>query len=449
MRIFVSSSFEDLREYREAAIRVLRQLGHEVLVMEDMVAGTAAPLVKVIEMVDRSEAFVGLFAWRYGYIPGRLDADGTTTIADPPIGLDVSGAVYGETSVTHYEYLRAKERDLPILAFLLHESVPLTPIHIDGFDRTRIGAPTDASRIRDLRSELQTEKVISWFNSPSDLEARVAAAITMVGLSQQIDVQQAASIGVGAGDQSVLDSAGYSISQAIAAVGDRQRVIKIDLADTWWSTRLFLVAVLANRLTQVRRIVVVRRLLQPPPTNSGVWNDTPPVAFVGQIGTAAIVSTIGAMSPVYGRFLEWMRHQPDGTNDDVFATSQTYLHKGWAGAFTNTLAAPKGRPTRTAAANAHEAERGAKVDVTASLLRRWFGDAMLSQPVEIADLKRASIVDLMRLLDYPNDFVPVLSARLPDADEPTGRIEVIDRSVLTSRLAHSYLTELKERARSK
>jgi hypothetical protein len=34
MRIFVSSTFEDLREHRGAAIRVLRQLGHEVLAME-------------------------------------------------------------------------------------------------------------------------------------------------------------------------------------------------------------------------------------------------------------------------------------------------------------------------------------------------------------------------------------------------------------------------------
>ncbi len=69
MRIFVSSSFEDLREHRAAAIRVLRQLGHEVLAMEDMIAGSAAPLAKVLEMVDRSEAYVGVFAWRYGYVP--------------------------------------------------------------------------------------------------------------------------------------------------------------------------------------------------------------------------------------------------------------------------------------------------------------------------------------------------------------------------------------------
>ena len=54
MRIFVSSSFEDLRDHRSAAIRVLRQLGHEVLAMEDMVAGAAAPLAKVLEsMIPR------------------------------------------------------------------------------------------------------------------------------------------------------------------------------------------------------------------------------------------------------------------------------------------------------------------------------------------------------------------------------------------------------------
>jgi hypothetical protein len=51
-----------------AAVRVLRQLGHEVVAMEEMVAGAAAPLSKVIEMVDRSEAYVGIFAWRYGYV---------------------------------------------------------------------------------------------------------------------------------------------------------------------------------------------------------------------------------------------------------------------------------------------------------------------------------------------------------------------------------------------
>jgi Domain of unknown function (DUF4062) len=92
MRIFVSSSFEDLKEHRAAAIRVLRQLGHQVLAMEDMTAGTSAPLSKVLEMVDRSEAYVGIFAWRYGYSPKQ---------AAPPAQAvriaNVTGATPGET----------------------------------------------------------------------------------------------------------------------------------------------------------------------------------------------------------------------------------------------------------------------------------------------------------------------------------------------------------------
>jgi hypothetical protein len=84
--------------------------------MEDLVALSAAPLTKVLEMVDRSEAYVGIFAWRYGYIsrPG--------TPATPPVQPpDVDGATYGETSITHYEYLRAVRRKLPVMAFLLDE----------------------------------------------------------------------------------------------------------------------------------------------------------------------------------------------------------------------------------------------------------------------------------------------------------------------------------------
>jgi len=143
MRIFVSSSFEDLREHRAAAIRVLRQLGHEVLAMEDMIAGTTAPLAKVLEMVDRSEAYVGIFAWRYGYISAQA--------ADPPapatIKIPVEGAVDGQTSITHYEYLRAVQRKIPVMAFLLDENYPWPPQLIDGFDTTRTRAPANADNI--------------------------------------------------------------------------------------------------------------------------------------------------------------------------------------------------------------------------------------------------------------------------------------------------------------
>ena len=253
MRIFVSSSFEDLREHRAAAIRVLRQLGHEVLAMEDMLAGSAAPLAKVVEMVDRSEAYVGVFAWRYGHVPVRAAAAPAPAATPAPV---VDGAKPGETSITHYEYLRAVQRKIPVMAFLLDEHTPWPPKLIDGFEQGGAQAPANADKIRALRLVLQNERVVSWFTTPSDLEARVSAAVTMAGLTRQLDLQPATALPPGtgvAGDS----SAEFGIRQAIIAAGDQQRALKIDLATTWWSTRLYLIASLAQRLTQARRILVV------------------------------------------------------------------------------------------------------------------------------------------------------------------------------------------------
>jgi hypothetical protein len=256
MRIFVSSSFEDLKDHRASAIRVLRQLGHEVIAMEDMTAGSLAPLAKVLEMVDRSEAYVGIFAWRYGYAP-QVGAE------SPPV---VAGATPGQTSVTDYEYLHAIERGLPVMAFLLDERWPWPPEFVDGFDQTRAGAQPNTNRIRALRLALQQERVVSWFTTPTDLEARVSAAVTTAGLTNQLDLQAAAALPPGAGVAGD-SSAEQGITQATITAGDHQRALKIDLATTWWSTRLYLIASLAQRLTQARRILVADASTQPQATN--------------------------------------------------------------------------------------------------------------------------------------------------------------------------------------
>jgi hypothetical protein len=432
MRIFVSSSFEDLREHRAAAIRVLRQLGHEVLAMEDMIAGSAAPLAKVLEMVDRSDAYVGIFAWRYGYVPANEPRPPTATKI--PV---VDGAIEGETSITHYEYLRAVQRKLPVLAFLLDEHCPWPPQFIDGFDKSRAQAPVSADKIRAVRQLLQQERIVSWFTTPTDLEARVSAAVTMAGLTSQLDLQPATAlppyIGV-PGDT----SAEHGITQAIIDAGDHQHALKIDLATTWWSTRLYLIATLANRLTQARRVIVVDTTSLPLPSAAGVPTGTPPQRleerFIGQLSTNTIVSAIGAKLPALRTFEEGLQKRSIEYSD--VRSEIGGILDGWRSAFGDVL-------------GVHANERTGKVDLTAELLRRWFGDAMLQQPVHITDLRRASVVDLLRLLDYPNDYVPVLTRHDPAAeDQPaTERVDVVDKSALNARLARSYLVELLDRAR--
>jgi Domain of unknown function (DUF4062) len=424
MRIFVSSTFEDLREHRAASIRILRQLGHEVLAMEDLVAASAAPLGKVLDMVDRCEAYVGVFAWRYGYVPGR---DPSPVPQTPPP--KVAGANYGTTSITHYEYLRALERKLPVMAFLLDEQCPWPPQLIDGFDTTRPQAPTNVGDIRALRLQLQQERVVSWFTTPADLEARVSAAVTMAGLTSQLDLQAATALDPNAGVPTSDSSGEDGIKKAIVnAAENQQHALKISLATTWWSTRLYMIAAFAEPLTQVRQILIVK------PALAIAGRPASDEQFVGQLSTAAILAFIGPSVDALGKFQTGLRDRPVRLND-IDAEYQALLD-GWHTAFAD-------QPFQNAN------ETFSKVDLTPELLRRWFGDVMLQKPVHITDLQRASVVDLLRLLDYPSDYVPVLTRRAPatEGDLASEQVDVVDKTALNARLARSYLVELMDRAR--
>jgi Domain of unknown function (DUF4062) len=451
MRIFVSSSFEDLKEHRAAAIRVLRQLGHEVLAMEDLIAASTAPLAKVLEMVDRSEAYVGIFAWRYGYVPGAnpapapgLNAASTSPapVPAPAAALPaVKGSIAGQTSITHYEYLRALERSLPVMAFLLDEHHPWPPQLIDGFDAFRPEGPRDSSKIRALRQQLQLERVVSWFTTPSDLEARVSAAVTMAGLTRQLDLQTANALEPAVGS-ATNSYAREGIKTAIeGAARGSQCALKINLATSWWSTRLYLLAALAERLTQVRRILIVNTpivgaggaapaIAPAPIANPSVAKER----FVGQISTASVLSTIQPKHAVLSAFENSLHARPAGF-DDLHVEIEALL-QAWERAFSD---APY--------SSTNEAE--AKIDLTPELLRRWFREAILEQPVHIADMQRASVVDLLRLLDYPGDYIPVLTRHLPEkeGDPVSERVDVMDKKALNRRLARSYLEELMDRAR--
>jgi hypothetical protein len=200
-------------------------------------------------------------------------------------------------------------------------------------------------------------------------------------------------------------------------------------------------ASLAQRLTQARRILVVHTVNTGGSAGIPAQEATPSKEerFVGQLSTSVILSTISPKSPALGAFETWLQGRAV-TYNDMDAEIHELL-QGWYSAFKDTV-------------GAHRNEEAAKVVLTAELLRRWFGDAMLKEPMRIADLERASAVDLLRLLDYPNDYVPVLTRRepalkgsLPPKGQPAERVDVVDKVALNARLARSYLVELLDRAR--
>ena len=145
-KIFVSSTFKDLEECRQKVNLTLRKMKLEDVAMEYFVAEDKTPVDKCLEDVASSDLYIGIFAWRYGYIPQEY-----------------------EISITELEYRKAVETGKECLIFLLNEDVPWPPKYVDKGE--------DAQKIEALRNELSTDHTVSFFNNPQGLASEVSASV--------------------------------------------------------------------------------------------------------------------------------------------------------------------------------------------------------------------------------------------------------------------------------
>ncbi len=70
-KIYVSSTYNDLQQHRTEVCRVLRRLRHDLVAMEDYVACDERPVDKCLTDVACSDLYVGVFAFRYGFVGRR------------------------------------------------------------------------------------------------------------------------------------------------------------------------------------------------------------------------------------------------------------------------------------------------------------------------------------------------------------------------------------------
>ena len=74
-RVYMSSTYEDLERHREAVFRALRRLPVDLIAMEEYVAMDKRPLKKCVSDVLNCQIYLGIFAWRYGYIPPKSNPE--------------------------------------------------------------------------------------------------------------------------------------------------------------------------------------------------------------------------------------------------------------------------------------------------------------------------------------------------------------------------------------
>jgi len=143
----ISSTARDLPLHRQKVMDACMRLSMFYPdMMEHLTATDANALEVSLRMVEQAEIYVGVFAFRYGYVPE------------------------GETiSVTEAEYNRAVERDIPRLIFLMSDDHPVKPSDVETGE--------GAAKLAKLKERLKKERVVGFFLSADDLKGQVIQAL--------------------------------------------------------------------------------------------------------------------------------------------------------------------------------------------------------------------------------------------------------------------------------
>ena len=146
MRVFLSSTYIDLRDHRAAAAEVLDRLGQGVTRMEVFGARPEEPTVACLREVEASDLFVGIYAHRYGHLVENT-----------------------QESITEAEFRLALTKRKPVFCFVVSENHPWLPSFVEG--------EPGLGRLADFKKRLAGAVITETFTTPEDLAVKVATAV--------------------------------------------------------------------------------------------------------------------------------------------------------------------------------------------------------------------------------------------------------------------------------
>jgi hypothetical protein len=396
MKVYLSSTYQDLAEHRAAVDRTLRRMGHDVIGMEQYVAEGSKPVDRCKADVGAADVYVIIVAWRYGHVPGST--------ASPP----------DSRSITQIELDEAEATGKPVLAFLLDPEAPWPPSRLDAMN----GAAGAGENVARLRARLGAEYLAGIFRTPDDLASQVAAAVSAQGLTRHMVDRVLSETSVATPEMNafaqghhVSDSTLSSIKQMIQRAGAaRSLVITIDEGRLWWSTRLFLLASLLRALTSVRQVVFC----------------DPAGGFVGMASPAAIMDGLASDFPQLDEFARRLRQEASSLDLERETDRQT---RAWND-YVSELSASNASPP------AGDYESVLKIGVRGPLLERWLGERWVGRCIRV-DGSDLSMNQVQQIVDSLLPDVPIQRRR----KTPTAGFEllVVDRDAFALQLAREWV----------
>ncbi|WP_375417607.1 DUF4062 domain-containing protein [uncultured Hymenobacter sp.] len=144
-QVFISSTFEDLKEQRDAVVKAVLQLGHLPVGMEMFNAGDQTQWETIKSYIDSSDYYLVVLAHRYG----SVDANGI--------------------SYTEKEYDYAGEQGIPRLGFVIEKDATWPADQVEAKAKKKLDA---------FKSKVGSTRVINFWNTTDKLIHHVTFSLS-------------------------------------------------------------------------------------------------------------------------------------------------------------------------------------------------------------------------------------------------------------------------------
>lgn len=145
-QIFISSTYDDLKEERKKVQDAILSMYHFPIGMELFSASDKEQWNIIEKTISSSDYYVLIIGHRYG-----------TTIEN---------GKYAGISYTEKEFLFAVSKKIPVLAFLIDKNVAVTP---DKMERD----PVKIKKLEDFKEKVKNGRMVEWWSNEYDLANKV------------------------------------------------------------------------------------------------------------------------------------------------------------------------------------------------------------------------------------------------------------------------------------
>lgn len=147
LQVFVSSTYTDLTEERQAAVEAILDAGHIPAGMELFKAGNESQLKTIYKWIDESDVYMLILGGRYGSVESK------------------SGKSY-----TQLEYEYALSKDIPVFAVVLSESFLTDKVNSLGL--SNVLEQKSSEKYQDFKAFVMS-KIIREVNDCKDIKIAI------------------------------------------------------------------------------------------------------------------------------------------------------------------------------------------------------------------------------------------------------------------------------------